>query len=497
MSQRSAPFSPSPWLWGSMTLVLGTLLAALTAFSFMPAPQPVWLTVDGEVWRVYTRARDVEGMLRALGLSLRPEDEVIPNPDTPLSPNMRIAVRRARPVNVITPAHQYLVYTRSTRVGEVLSEAGVLAGPRDVLWLDGNIASPQDPLPPPNWSASTGHGAQPWSREPQPVTLEVRRAIPLVVDDGNVPFTVYTAAPTVGEALRQAGVPIYLGDEVRPGLGHPVSAYLRVTIQRSVPILIEVDGRVIQTRTRARTVAAALAEQGVFLTGLDEVTPSLSTPLQADTRVRVTRVAEFVQVQDERLPYETVYVPDDDLELDTRRLKVAGRPGIFRRRYRVQVRNGVEVSRVLEDAWVAQEPITNVIAYGRKIVLRTLETPQGPVTYWRRIRMLATSYSASTAGVDPTRPWYGVTRLGLPMRRGIVAVDPRVVPLGTRVYVPGYGIGHAADTGSLILGRRIDLGYNDWDLVLWNRWVDVYLLAPPPPPDQINYLLPNWPYPPR
>ena len=66
--------------------------------------------------------------------------------------------------------------------------------------------------------------------------------------------------------------------------------------------------------------------------------------------------------------------------------------------------------------------------------------------------MLATSYSASTAGTPKTAPYYGRTALGWPMRFGIVAVDPTVVKLGSRVYVPGYGIGDAGDTGSAIKG---------------------------------------------
>jgi 3D (Asp-Asp-Asp) domain-containing protein len=79
------------------------------------------------------------------------------------------------------------------------------------------------------------------------------------------------------------------------------------------------------------------------------------------------------------------------------------------------------------------------------------------------------------------------------MRKGIVAVDPAVINLRSRMYVPGYGLGESGDTGSAILGRRIDLGYDDDNLVLWNRWVDVYLLDPPPPRYQIRWLLPNWP----
>jgi 3D (Asp-Asp-Asp) domain-containing protein len=66
------------------------------------------------------------------------------------------------------------------------------------------------------------------------------------------------------------------------------------------------------------------------------------------------------------------------------------------------------------------------------------------------------------------------------MRHGIVAVDPRVIDLRSNVYVPGYGVGIAGDTGGAIKGRRIDLGYDDDNLILWYRWVDVHLLTPVP-----------------
>jgi hypothetical protein len=61
------------------------------------------------------------------------------------------------------------------------------------------------------------------------------------------------------------------------------------------------------------------------------------------------------------------------------------------------------------------------------------------------------------------------------------------------MYIPGYGNGEALDTGSAIRARRIDLGYDDDNLELWNRWVDVYLLWPPPPAYQITWVLPNYP----
>ena len=76
---------------------------------------------------------------------------------------------------------------------------------------------------------------------------------------------------------------------------------------------------------------------------------------------------------------------------------------------------------------------------------------------------------------------------------GIVAVDPKIIPLRSQVYIPSYGFGDALDTGSAVRSRRIDLGYSDANLVLRRGWIDVYLLWPPPPSYQITWVIPNYP----
>jgi 3D (Asp-Asp-Asp) domain-containing protein len=240
-------------------------------------------------------------------------------------------------------------------------------------------------------------------------------------------------------------------------------------------------------------VADVLAQERIALWDLDYVMPAQASPLSENMIIRVVRAREETIVDQEASPFETVWVSDPELELDHRVVRHPGQPGITARRFRLRFEDGQVVTRTLEDEWEAQDPTPKTIAYGTKIVPRPIETSEGPRTYWRKIRVLATSYTAATSGKTRDHPEYGITRLGWTMRRGIIAVDPRVINFRAEIYVPGYGVGISGDTGGKILGRRIDLGYDETDLRLWYKWMDVYLLEPAPPRSQIRWLLPDWP----
>ncbi|MBZ0275116.1 MAG: G5 domain-containing protein, partial [Anaerolineae bacterium] len=151
---------------------------------------------------------------------------------------------------------------------------------------------------------------------------------------------------------------------------------------------------------------------------------------------------------------------------------------------RIRLENGVEISRTAESAAVLVEPVNEVIAYGTNVVIQTVNTPDGPREYWRVLRLYATSYHPAALGGDD------VTATGRRLTKGIVAIDPRVIPYGTEVYVEGYGVGLAADTGGPRRSARwIDLGYDDENWVSWSRPVDVYILTPIPA--NINYMPPG------
>ncbi len=458
-----------------LLLVVGAL-----ASGYWATLTPVTLVVDGQMQHLYTHQDTVGALLMDAGLTLHLRDDVTPEDlDTPLEPELVVRVERARPVTISADGHTVTFRTHSTSVEDILYEARVSLGPYDEVQVEGEL------LPA---SRAAGH-SRPSSAAttPEPAHIIVHRAVPFTLHENGRVTTLYTTASTVGEALRRIGLTLYLADSVQPGLGDRVSAGVRVRIDRSVPVTVQVDGRTLRTRTHRERVDEVLADLKVVLTGQDYATPTLDAPLEDDAAIRVVRVSERFLIEQEPIPFESAWQPDPDLEIDHQRLLQEGARGILERRIRLRYEDGHEIARAVENEYVAVPPTTKIMGYGTKIVVRTLDTPSGSVEYWRVIRMLATSYSASTAGTPKSSPWYGRTRTGMKMRFGIVAVDPRMINLRSQVYVPGYGAGYAGDTGGAIKGRRIDLGYDDDNLVLWYRWVDVYLLTPVP--GQIKYVL--------
>ena len=500
---------------------------------------PVEIVVDGVAETVHTHRRAVGALLADVGLLLGPEEAAenlkvgrppsltrlngtnLPDGvvlaslgdyetqvgqrgglwlshslDERIENGLRVTVERPRPFRITADGREIVISSWAGTLPDLLADAGIAFDRHDQVIIndapgtwDEAISSGPVQLSEPLFGQ--GRAWDQIDREPLPI--EINRSYLLTVDDGSIPYTIRTMAETVGEALRDAEITIYLGDHVQPSLGTPVSTGLRVRIQRSTPISLFADGRLHKTRSLSHTVGDALTEIGVGLSGLDEVLPSLDAPLYPDMQITILRVVEEIDLEEEFAPYETIFVGDPNLLIDTRHVS-PGAEGITRRRYRIRFEDGQEVARTLEDVWVAQQPRQHVISYGQKIVPQTFVNEAGEeIVYWRKMRMRATSYSASTAGVPTSVPWYGITRTGDVMRKGVVAVDPKLIPLRSKVYVPGYGYGDALDTGNAIQSKRIDLGYDDHNLELWRKWVDVYLLWPPPPEHQIVWLVPNSP----
>lgn len=364
-----------------------------------------------------------------------------------------------------------LTVTSAERIPNViLREAGISLQPEDRVWVNGILHKLDE-----EFSAS---GL---------VQLQIRRAmtIRLVTPQGEQ--TIRSSALTVGDVLKETGYEIGINDEVNPPLSAPVVDSLTIEFFPARELAISSGESLLTIRSAARTVGEALAEAGIPLMGLDVSSPAENEALPADGQIRVTRVTESISVELESIPFETETTISDDVAFGDSEVLQPGVNGVTMIRTRVRYENGVEVSREVEGETVLQEPQTQIVASGSKIVLE----PVGgeiPYQYWFATQMYASWYSPCNSGTGGCS--YG-TASGARAGYGVVAVDYAYYSYlaGMRVYIPGYGVATIGDTGGgpiieTQLGvpryQWIDLGYDDNNIGGLSGWVTVYFLEPAP-----------------
>jgi 3D (Asp-Asp-Asp) domain-containing protein len=287
---------------------------------------------------------------------------------------------------------------------------------------------------------------------------------------------------TVGAALGSLGVRTGEADLVMPPANAALTAGAHVYIRHATGVRLVVGGHEQSVKTHAATVADVLAESGVALEQLDRVVPRRTRLVEDGMTIKVTTVRDVIEATDEVIPYTSVTQYDSELPEDQQELTQGGWDGAIRREYRVRRVNGKEVRRALigETVTLPQDEIITIGTYvapaapaPRPVVASAVATPAPAANPAcpRTLNVYATWYTAASAGGS------GVTATGTGVYKGIIAVDPRVIPLGTRMYIPGYGYGTAADTGGAIMGDIIDLGYGANDVMDWTpRRLDICIL---------------------
>lgn len=466
------------WLSIALILVAGVSLIFTIAFALRQPSAPIALApnavnitviINGKAQTMNTQAATVDDLLREENILLRGQDAISETRDTALIDGMTLTIDRARNVDITIDGVAQSLRTPYENPKDILDSANIQIKADDLIWLDGTQAR-RDLLP--QWTVPVSE-------------IIIERTHTVTIVDGEETQTLVTTADTVGDALLEANIDLFLTDIVSPDLSTQLSQSTRITIDRAKPVTILVDGTTVDTRVRGETVADALSESGIALVGLDYAVPAEDMPIDSEMQIQIVRVTERIDSYEETLGYDTVFQADANMELDQRQVIQAGQTGIRRYDERVRYENGEEISREPIGEELVRAPQNEVIAYGTNIVMRPIQTPDGTKQYWRKLRVYATSYKPESVGGSTT------TAIGMTLQKGIIGADPTIIPYRTNMYVEGYGTGIMADTG----GARsspywIDLGYSDEDFEGWHWYTDVYLLAPVP--ENINYLLPAW-----
>jgi len=416
----------------------------------------ITLDINGHSEQLVTKAWTVSALLAERGITLTEQDTLNLSPSARLTGGETLLIERANWVAVSADGSTTHVFTNQRSPETIFAEVGIELSDGDQILLDGIPGDLSEPLSP-----GENH------------SLQVVRAQSLEVNNSTQDEVIFSTAPTIGDALWEAGYDLFLSDRISPALNALFDEPAKVLLKPAQNVTIQFTSGTINSLTAAETVGEALAEAGIPLQGLDYSRPGANSPIPRDGNIQVIRVQEDLLLESEPIPYDSLTQPVADLEIDNRSLVQSGVLGMNTKRIRVRYEDGEEKSRQVEDEYISQEPQSEIIGYGTQITPKTINTPDGQIKYWRALSMYAVSYNVTSNG------GYG-TATGIPLDKGVAAIDPSYIPYGTRMYVPGYGEALAADTGGGINGRMIDLGYLDENYVSWHEWVTVYFLWPPP-----------------
>jgi len=230
--------------------------------------------------------------------------------------------------------------------------------------------------------------------------------------------------------------------------------------EKTVTVTVEADGNSMRLMTAQTTVKEVLENHKIELGKHDIVIPEKNKTVEPGETITVQRVEYRKATETVEVPYKTETKGVDTLPQGTSKVVTKGQNGEDKVTYKIKYVDGVEASREEIARETVKAPVTEVI---EKSTVGTINGAE----YSRKFVVKAYSYTGG-----------GRTASGKPAAVGRIAVDPRVIPLGTRVYVEGYGFAEAADTGGNIKGNTIDVYYNS--LSQCRQWgvrnVTIYIL---------------------
>lgn len=301
----------------------------------------------------------------------------------------------------------------------------------------------------------------------------------VISDDGEM-IAIKTFKNTVEDVLNDKAIEVGPHDKMSISMTDKLKDGLSINIQRAKKVSIKTKDNSVFIFTNTDTVEGVLKEAEIYIGSKDRVEPEISSKLQYDMEISVTRVEEKLASEAVQIEFANEVKKVDTLAKGFVNVVQKGQQGQKEVTIKTVYEDGIEVSKQIVSEKIIKKPVNGIIEEGVKT---TLVTSRGSLNFTRALTMSSTAYDVSfeSCGKYPDHPQYGITYSGLRVRPGIVAVDPRVIPLGTWLYVEGYGEALAADVGGAIKGNKIDLYYESETVV--NRYgrktIKVYVLDKP------------------
>lgn len=287
-----------------------------------------------------------------------------------------------------------------------------------------------------------------------------------VITDGDQVLVHTTYETNPAAVLDEAGFQLGEADTYETQTNEGVS---EITVRRGMMITINHCGETMQVVSYGETVQQLVTRLGIPVLEQSNVSASMDEAVYHGMMIDIHTTVESTDSYTVAIPYETVYQKTDLLAAGTEVVLTAGVEGQKHCTAEVTYVDGKETQRIVLTEEVITEPVTEVVAVGTGDGTPTggdpiigdgvIITPTGDVlTYTHVDTYKATSYCRTDEGGE-------VTSTGTKTRVGVVAVDPRLIPYGTRMFIVTkdgqyiYGVSTAEDCGGDIKNKRLDLFY--------------------------------------
>ncbi|MET3576217.1 ubiquitin-like domain-containing protein [Bhargavaea ullalensis] len=284
---------------------------------------------------------------------------------------------------------------------------------------------------------------------------------------------IWTTEKNLDGLLEQAGIELTDHDKIQPERGSELGETDTVNIEKAYEVAMIDGGQTSNVWTTSTTVADFLKNQDIKLGEHDRVEQKLDEQVLPGSAVKVVRVEKVTDVVEESMDFSVETKKDASLLKGSEKVVQNGKEGKVERTYAIVKEDGKEVSRSMTAENVKQQPVNKVVAVGTRTMVASAapaaaKKPAGKVVQasnsaarsaepsgGKEFYVSATAYTASCNGCS------GITSTGINLKANpnakVIAVDPSIIPLGSKVWVEGYGYAVAGDTGGAIKGHKIDV----------------------------------------
>ncbi|OFH85404.1 resuscitation-promoting factor [Listeria monocytogenes] len=357
-------------------------------------------------------------------------------------------------ITIVNAGEKIESRTHAKTVSEAIDEAGIKVSERDEI-APGKNAEIKDGM-----------------------EIKYLPARQITINDNGTKKDVWSTKANVADLLKDENITTRPQDVLNVALDTKLKNGLEVNINRAIQLSLQNGAKKDTVWTTKTKVSDLLAEKNIKLDQDDRVSPAKDSNLKEKMTVEVTYVNSKAEKKNEQVKFETVYKEDDSLNKGVEKVVQEGKNGKKVVEYKVTFENGKEKKRDVIKENVTSNKTDKVVVRGtkEKVVATPVSnvstssatsssssssssTPSGGKTY----KMESTAYSGGGTTA------YGINLSANPGLK-VIAVDPRIIPLGSKVWVEGYGEAIAGDTGGAIKGNIVDVYFpNESQCYSWGR----------------------------